>query len=128
MALGPESPGMRFAARSDSVVGTGSSRDEDPRQQGRGSRDWAMVSRGGDAGKGEVSAGMRPRGAGSEFLESGSGATNSGRLGPCRVEVSGKGGGGGRLKERVTTGPAGSMPPGGRGTLSRAESEVETQG
>lgn len=50
------------------------------------------------------------------------GATNSGRLGPCRVEVSGKGGGGGRLKERVTTGPAGSMP------LSRAESEVETQG
>lgn len=56
------------------------------------------------------------------------GVTNSGRLGPCRVEVSGKGDGGGRLKGRVTTGPAGSMPPGGRGTLPRTESEVETQG
>lgn len=128
MAVGPGIPGYVIRGEVRFVVGTGSSRDEDPRRQGRGSRDWAPVSRGGDARKGEASGGVRPGGAGSEFLESGLGVTNSGRLGPCRVEVSGKGDGGGRLKGRVTTGPAGSMPPGGRGTLPRTESEVETQG
>lgn len=109
-------------------MGTGSSREEDPRQQGRGSRDWALVSRGGDTGEGEASGRVRPGGARSEFLESGSGATNPGRPGPCGVEASGKGSGGGRLKGRVKTGPAGSMLPGRRGTRPRAESEVELRG
>lgn len=120
-------PGMRFAARDQApVVGTGSSRDEDPRRRsrvaGRGTGLWSL-SRVGTRGKARPARwGVRPGGLEGEFLESGSGATNSGRLGalPGGSFCKGKGAGGGEPKERVTTGPAEctSVPGGVRGRNS----------
>lgn len=76
---------------------------------GRARRSWSWTAglqppEVGDAGKGEARGGVRLEKAGSEFLESGSGATNRMSLGPSRLEVSRQGVGNGRLKGKGPNG------------------------